>query len=125
MIVYSFLKVSSMVEPFYHVRFRWNEPLDLERTKTMLSGSFRVTVKTTPHEAGGLVYQSGERGEVKVSADTLSARLEPYRAVLYQREAKPFTRLDLALRNAVVDLYDKMGPYRSAPIPEPSFEVEK
>ena len=125
MIVYFFLKVSSMVEPFYHIRFRWNEPLDLERTKTMLSGSFRVTVATTPHEAGGLVYQFGERGEVKVSADTLSARLEPYRAVLYQREAKPFTRLDLALRNTVVDLYDKMGSYRSAPMPEPSFEVEK
>ncbi|MFA5869777.1 MAG: hypothetical protein WC941_08775 [Candidatus Bathyarchaeia archaeon] len=114
-----------MVEPYYHVRFRWDEPLDLERTKTMLSGSFRVTVVATPHEAGGLVYQSGERGEVKVAADTLSARLEPYRAVLYQREAKPFTRLDLALRSEVAHLYDKMGPYRSAPIPEPSFAVEK
>ena len=62
---------------------------------------------------------------MKVTADTLSARLEPYRAVLYQKEAKPFTRLDLALRNAVVDLYDKMSPFRSAPIPEPQFEVEK
>jgi hypothetical protein len=113
-----------LVEPYYHVRFRWNEPLDLVRTKTMLSGSFRVTVTETPHEAGGLVYQSKERGEVKFVADTLSARLEPYRAVLYQREAKPFTRLDLALRSEVAHLYDKMSPYRSAPIPEPRFEIE-
>lgn len=114
-----------MAEPYYHVRFRWNEPVDLVRTKTMLSGSFRVTVTATPHEAGGLVYQSRERGEVKVAADTLSAILEPYRAVLYQREAKPFTRLDLALRSEVAHLYDKMSPYRSAPIPEPRFEVEE
>jgi hypothetical protein len=113
------------MEPYHHVRFRWNEPLDLERTRTMLSSSFRVTVVTTPHDVGGLVYQSRERGEVKVAADTLSVRLEPYRAVLYQKEAKPFTRLDLALRNAVVNLYDKMSPYRSAPVPEPHFEVEK
>ena len=113
------------MEPYHHVRFRWNTPLDLERTKSMLSGSFRVTVMSTPHEVGSLVYQWRERGEVKVAADTLSAGLDPYRAVLYQKEAKPFTRLDLALRNAVVDLYDKMGPYRSAPISEPQFEVEK
>jgi len=74
---------------------------------------------------GGLVYQSKERGEVKVTVDTLSARLEPYRAVLYQIEAKPFTRLDLALRNAIVELYDHLAPYRSEPIPEPPFDVEQ
>ncbi|MCX6649689.1 MAG: hypothetical protein NTV61_09945 [Candidatus Bathyarchaeota archaeon] len=114
-----------MVEPYYHVRFRWGEPLDLARTKTMLSGSFRITVLGTPHEGEGLTFPSAEKGEVKVAADTLSAILEPYRAVLYQRAPKPFTRLDLALRSEVAHLYEKMGPYRSAPIPEPSFEVEK
>ncbi len=114
-----------MVESFYHVRFRWGEPLDLVRTKTMLSGSFRIKVMEAPHEGAGLAFQPMERGEVKVAADTLSVILEPYRAVLYQREARPFTRLDLALRSEVARLYDKMGPYRSNPIPEPSFEVEK
>lgn len=114
-----------MSGPFYHVRFRWGEPADLSRVKTMLSGSFDVAVMAEPHTVGGLAFHSREKGEVKFKADTLSAILEPGRAVLYQKEAKPFTRRDLALRDAVVKLYDRLAPYRSAPIPEPAFEVER
>ena len=114
-----------MAEPYHHVRFRLNGPLDLLRTKTMLSGSFRVTVRKAPHDPDGPVFQLMEKGEIKVEADTLSALLTPNQAVLFQKQAKPFTRLDLALRSEVAQLYEKMGPYRSAPIPEPSFEVEK
>jgi hypothetical protein len=124
-IVESFVKVPVMAEPYYHVRFRWGEPLDLDRMRTMLSGSFRITVLGTPHEEDGLTFSSTEKGEVKIAADTLSAILEPYRAVIFQREAKPFTRLDVALRGEVARLYEKLGPYRSKPIQEPDFETEK
>jgi hypothetical protein len=123
-VVESFVKVPVMAEPYYHVRFRLDEPLDLDRTRTILSGSFGVKVLGTPHEGDGLTFSSAEKGEVKVAADTLSAILEPYRAVLFLREAKPFTRLDIALRGEVVRLYDRMSPYRSEPIPEPDFDVE-
>jgi hypothetical protein len=113
------------VEPYYHVRFRWGEPADLLRVKTMLSGSFDIKVMAEPHAVGGPAFHSREKGEIKFEADTLNAILEPARAVLYQREAKPFTRRDLALRDAVVKLYDRLAPYRSAPIPEPAFDVER
>jgi hypothetical protein len=112
-------------KPFYHVRFRWGEPADLTDVKTALSEAFEITVMVEPHTVGGLAFHSREKGEIKFEADTLSAILEPGRAVLYQREAKPFTRRDLALRDAVAKLYDRMSPYRSAPTPEPTFEVEK
>jgi hypothetical protein len=100
-------------------------PLDLARTKTVLTGAFRVSVMGTLREGTGFAFNPRKRGEVKVAADTLKAMLEPNLAVLYQREAKPFTLLDLALRSKVVGLYDKMPPTRSAPIPEPRFEIEK
>jgi hypothetical protein len=100
-------------------------PLDLVRTKTVLTGTFRVSAMRTLREGTGLAFNPRKRGEVKVAADTLKAILEPNLAVLYQMKAKPSTRLDLALRSKVVVLYGKMSPYRSVPIPEPRFDIEK
>ncbi len=77
--------------------------------KTTLSGSFEIMVMAESHTVGGLAFQSRERGEVRVSVVTLSAILEPSRAVLYQREAKSFTRRDPALRGAVAKLYDRLA----------------
>jgi hypothetical protein len=88
-----------------------DSPLDLARTKTVLTGAFRVSVMRTLREGTRLAFNLRKRDEVKVAADTLKVILAPNLAVLYQREAKPFTRLDLAIRSKVVGLYDKMSPY--------------
>lgn len=113
------------MEPYHHVRFRWERAADLPRVKTMLSGSFSVVASMRHREGVELSFKEDMRKELKVEADTLRVTLEPFRAILFQREAAPFTVRDLALRNAVVELYDRLGPFNSEQIPEPVFELEK
>jgi hypothetical protein len=67
-----------------------------------------------------------QRDEVTLKADTLSVAAGAVRAVLFQRESKPFTHRDIALRKLILELYDKSTP---TPFPfgfssEPKFEVE-
>jgi hypothetical protein len=113
------------MEPYHHVRFRWERAADLSRLKTMLSGSYSVVASMRRREGVELAFKESMRRELKVEADTLRVTLESFRAIMFQREAAPFTARDLALRNAVVELYDRLGPFNSDPIPEPSFELEK
>ncbi len=112
------------MEPYHHVRFRWERAADLPRLKLYLSGTFNVVASTRRREGVELVFKEDMRRELKVEADTLRVTLEPFRAILFQREAAPFTARDLALRNTVVELYDRLGPFNSEPIPEPVFELE-
>ncbi len=114
-----------MPEPYHHVRFRWWTSVDLDRLVSEYGGQYNAEKRAHPKDDVELTLYKDQRDEVTLRADTLSVAASAVRAVLFQREAKPFTRLDLALRSEVAHLYDKMGPYRSAPIPEPSFAVEK
>lgn len=72
-----------------------------------------------------IVVDPYAREELRVSADTISARLAPMRAVLYQKDPAPFTARDLDLRSRILKLYPRN---RSTPFPffyqeEPKFEV--
>jgi len=64
---------------------------------------------------------------LKVSADTLSAMLSRFRALLYQKEAAPFTARDMELRKKVLELYtrDRSTPFLWGFRSEPKFEIAK
>lgn len=63
----------------------------------------------------------GELGSLLVKADTLYGQFNGERVVLYQEEAKPFTKKDLELRELAFKLYGfPSRPYLKR---EPKFEI--
>lgn len=115
-----------MTSKYSYVRFRWWGSVDLDKAVEELSG---FKAKKIIQEKGGddLSLYRDFRDEVEVEADTLQALLSPFRAVLNQREAKPFTARDMELRARILELYPKNTP---TPFPmlwstEPEFEVEE
>jgi hypothetical protein len=71
--------------------------------------------------------QDDVRNETEVKADTLFARLSPFRAVLYQKKKALFTKRDMELRQTVLALYPRST---ATPVPfrfgekEPTFEAQ-
>jgi hypothetical protein len=115
-----------MTSKYSYVRFRWWDPVNLDKAVEELSG---FKAKKIIQEKGGddLSLYRDFRDEVEVEADTLQALLSPFRAVLNQREAKPFTARDMELREKVMKMYPRGRP---TPFPwefssEPGFEKEK
>ena len=115
-----------MTSKYSYVRFRWWDPVNLDKAVEELSG---FKVKKIIQEKGGedISLYRDLRDEVEVEADTLQAFLSPFRAVLNQKEAKPFTARDLELREKVMKMYPRGRP---TPFPwefssEPKFEVEE
>ena len=116
-----------MVETYHYVRFRWWKGIDLKKVSEDLGQSFNVELIIRPSEEHEISLAKDERDELKVNADTLSAMLSRFRAVLYQKEATPFTVRDMELRKKVLDLYPRDRP---TPFPwlfshEPKFETAK
>ena len=116
-----------MVETYNYVRFRWWEGLDLKKVSEDLSQSFSVEMTIGPRDKQEISLHKDERNELKVSADALSAMLSRFRAVLYQKEAAPFTTRDMELRKKILELYSHNRP---TPFPwefsqEPKFEIAK
>jgi hypothetical protein len=115
-----------MSSKYGYVRFRWWDPVDLDKTVEEFS-SFNA--KKIIHAKGGQeisIYRD-QRDEVKVEADTLQALLSPFRVVINQKETKPFTVRDMELRGKLLKMYPRGRP---TPFPwlfssEPKFEKEK
>lgn len=117
----------NMIEPYNYVRFRWSEGIDLKKVSEDLGRSFSVKMYIRPRDEHEISLLKDERDELKVSADTLSAFLSRFRAVLYQKEAAPFTAKDMEFRNKIFELYPRNRP---TPFPwmfshEPKFEIAK
>ncbi len=115
-----------MVSKYSYVRFRWWDSLNLDKAIEEFS-SFKT--KKIIYERGGqdVSLYKDERDEVEVEADTLQALLSSFRALLNQKEAKPFTVKDMELRDKVIKMYPRNRP---TPFPfrfssEPKFEKEK
>lgn len=84
-------------------------------------------MNTKPSNELEMSLMKDERNELKISADTLTVILSKFRAVLYQKEATPFTASDVELRKKVLELYPRNSP---TPFPwsftfEPKFEIAK
>jgi hypothetical protein len=115
-----------MPEPYHHVRFRWWTSVNLDKLITDYSELYKMEKRVRPRTNEEVSLYKDQRDEVTFKADTLSVAAGAVRAVLYQKEAKPFTSKDLALRKLASELYDKTTP---TPFPfgfssEPKFEVE-
>jgi hypothetical protein len=115
-----------MASKYSYVRFRWWGSVDLDKAVEEFSG---FKVKKIIQEKGGedLSIYKDVRDEIEVEADTLQALLSPFRAVLNQKESKPFTVRDMELREKVLKMYPQNRP---SPFPwgfsfEPKFEKEK
>jgi len=115
-----------MASKYSYVRFRWWDPVDLDKTVEEFSG-FKTKMIFQKKEGEEISLLIDLRSEVEVEADTLQALLSPFRAVLNQKEAKPFTARDMELREKVMKMYPRGRP---TPFPwefssEPKFEVEE
>lgn len=116
-----------MVEPYNYVRFRWWSRVDLEKVAEDLRAPFSIRKINWPRDEREMSLLKDERTELEVKADTLTARLSYFRALLSQKEAAPFTEKDVELRRKVIEIYprDRPTPFPWEFIPEPKFEVAK
>jgi hypothetical protein len=115
-----------MTSNYNYVRFRWWDPVNLDKVVKELPG---FKTRKIVHEKVGedISLYKDQRDEVEAKADTLQALLSPFRAVLNQKETKPFTPRDMELREKVIKMYPRSRP---TPFPwlfssEPKFEKEK
>ena len=114
-----------MATGYSYTRFRWWNPVDLDKAVKEFS-SYKTKI-IEEKKSDDLSPFADFRGEVRVEADTLQAFLSPFRAVLNQREAKPFTVKDMELREKVLKMYtqDRPTPFPWEFSSEPKFEKEK
>lgn len=114
-----------MIKPYHYVRFRWWKRVDLKKVAEDF-GLFNVEMIIGPKIEGEIsFFKAHERDELKVKADTLTARLSSFKVLLFQKEVAPLTTRDMELRKKVLELYPRN---RSTPFPwlftqEPEFEV--
>ena len=114
--------------PYHYVRFRWWSSIDpflLEEEMRALD--MDVTKLKIPEYELNLSLQKEYRDELIVKSDTLTAHLSQFRAVLTQKEDKPFTSKDMKLRPKIIEVYQHSRP---TPLPwnyvdEPLFKVAK
>lgn len=114
-----------MTKPYFYVRFRWLNPINVEKVANELGENFRVETMYVPKGERDLTLYKGHREELKVRADTLTALLSLTRAILYQRVQAPFTARDMELRRRILELFPRS---RITPLPlyvsgEPKFKV--
>jgi len=110
-------------KPYWFVRVRWFRGHDLTAFSSELSRDFTVV---RPFVSSKDWYLHRELGSLLVRADTLYALLETDKATLYQKEAAPFTRKDLELRERIFKLYPHTLRAPAAFfVQEPPFEVSE
>lgn len=113
------------LKPYHYLRYRWWNRVDLEEVAKELGEEFSVEWSIGPRDEMGVDLRKAEKDVLKVKADTLGAYLDIYKAVLYQREAAPFTARDLKLRNKLFEIYtrDRPTPFPWMFLEEPKFTV--
>ena len=118
--------VTKPLKPYHYVRFRWWNRVDLSALAERLKEEYEIEWSYGPRMATEIDLRKEERNMLKVRADSLAAYLDVYKAVMFQREAAPFTPRDVKLREHLFEVYDKN---RATPFPwqfldEPEFIVE-
>jgi len=120
----------SETSQYIYTRWTWFKDYDLAELASQLKDRFTVILLNSPDTMDGstgigitksIIY------DLEVKADTLSAFLAPSRARLFQKKAVPFTRRDVALREAILLLYphDRESFLPFGLQTEPSFRVEE
>jgi len=116
-----------MAENYRFVRFTWLERRDLEALGREMSDLFEVTTLLVPTDDWDIIPSPFEREGLRVRADTLTARLAPMRATIFQRENAPFTERDMELRRRILEIYprDRGSPFALGVTDEPKFDIEE
>ncbi|MFQ6052946.1 MAG: hypothetical protein ACE5OO_01770 [Candidatus Bathyarchaeia archaeon] len=110
------------------MRFVWWGKVDVEGLASEFERDYEVELRQPPKkEEGSMQVNIDNLRVLWVRADTLSAFLSRFQAVLFQKEKAPFTRKDMALRKKIFEIYPHSRP---TPFPflvgaEPKFEVEE
>ncbi|MCW4037143.1 MAG: hypothetical protein NWF13_00240 [Candidatus Bathyarchaeota archaeon] len=110
--LFSKINESGPMKPYYYVRFRWFKGIDLKEVARELKTKFSVEEIYMPEKGFFDVdeFPFSERERVRAKADTLTTRLSPFRAVLFQGKLEPFTERDMELRNRIRELYPRPSP---------------
>ncbi len=97
----------------------------MDEVKREIGEVFDIKPLYVPTDDRDIVLSQFEREELRVKADTLSARLAKMRAVLYQKDAAPLTDRDLKLRKYILELYpkDRATPLSLGIQKEPKFTM--
>ncbi|TET72283.1 hypothetical protein E3J39_02730 [Candidatus Bathyarchaeota archaeon] len=116
-----------MAENYRFVRFTWLERRDLEALGREMSDFFDVKTLLVPTDDWDIIPSPFEREGLRVRADTLTARLAPMRATIFQRENAPFTERDMELRRRILEIYprDRGSPFALGVTDEPKFDIEE
>lgn len=101
--------------------------VDLDKISKDFGDQFEVKVMTYPKDDIEMSLHKDDRDEILVKADTLTAFLSGFRAVIFQKKPKPFTKNDLELRRRIWEIYphDRATPFPWIFKSEPEFEVEE
>jgi hypothetical protein len=115
-----------MSKPYNHVRFRWWQPVDLDKVSEELGDEYEVGKREMPSSEQEISIYKDQRDQLIVLADTLRASLGTFRANLSQTEAKPFTQKDQKLREKIFEIYThtRPTPFPWQWAPEPEYEKE-
>ncbi len=114
------------MEKYIYSRYVWWDDVDVDTLAVQLSGDYEIKHLDTPGESRyEISLYMNTRREVLVKADTLSVYIGRFKALLFQRETKPFTERDLRLRERILEVYRRNRP---SPFPwlfsfEPRYEV--
>lgn len=95
-------------KPYHFVRRTIFRNVNLEKLSNELSSRFTIVKPFVSKRTGAL---GRELGSFQVKADSLHVLFEVDRAVLYQKEARPFTQMDLELHKIVFKLYGMRLPF--------------
>jgi hypothetical protein len=112
-------------EAYHYVRFLWYGEVNLDKIAEDFA-EYEPTLREEPEDSSRMSFHIYNLRELKVKADTLRAFLSLTRAVLFQRERKPFTKRDVELRKKIFEIYtkDRPTPFPWLLLNEPKFEVE-
>ena len=116
-----------MEKPYYFIRYEWYDRVDLDALAKELEESFIVELRPQPSGSLDLSIYRKEREGLKVTGDSLSVFLYPFKAVLFQREPAPFTPRDLMLRRRILELYrrNRSSILATSIHREPNFQISE
>ncbi|MFC1802497.1 hypothetical protein ACFL0D_00860 [Thermoproteota archaeon] len=115
------------IPEYSYVRYTWTREINVEKEAEKLSKEFEIIyVNTSEPGIHEIAIHKATRKEIIIKADTVRAIISAYRAVLYQKQKAPFTKLDLLLRQKILELYPRTthSPFPIGFSFEPRFITE-
>ncbi|MCW4049075.1 MAG: hypothetical protein NWE89_04990 [Candidatus Bathyarchaeota archaeon] len=104
----------AMAQTYHYGRYSWWRDVDIDKLAKELSEDYEVTSFKTPGESQyEISIYMNTRREILVKSDTVGVFISRFKALLFQKETKPFTKKDLKLRKKILEVYrrDRPSPF--------------